>query len=295
MIQRLKNKINYLVLAGLLIIGFFVWRASSVQSTSDKLAIDFFDVGQGDALLVAAANGNQVLIDGGPSDAILAKLGQAMPLGDREIELVILTHPDADHLSGLVETLKRYRVDEILETGIADSSAEYQAWNDLIKEKQVPVVFAQAGQTIGIADNLGIKILYPFGKINGQNFGEKTNNTSIVGKIFYGRNSLLFTGDAEAAAENSLLYSGEDLRADILQVGHHGSKNSTAEEFLKAISPSQAVIQVGAKNSYGHPTAEVLDRLKSQNVEIFRTDKQGDIDFSCDLNKCEMTAVKNGN
>ena len=284
MFQRFKNKIPYFILAGLAAAAIFVWSEVLVQQPDHKLKIDFFDVGQGEAILIDAPNGNQVLIDGGPSDTILAKLGEALPFSDRKIELVILTHPDADHLSGLVEVLKRYDVGEILETGILGSSAEYQIWNELIKTKKIPVVFARAGQVVSLADGVAIKILYPVNKINGQDYSDKTNNTSIVGKIVYGKNSVLFTGDAEAAAENALLLSHENLKADILQVGHHGSKNSSGQEFLNAIAPVTAVIQVGANNKYGHPTPEVLDRLKG--IKVFRTDQDGNVDFSCDLNEC---------
>jgi len=283
MFQRLKNKIHYLILAALLAAAIFVWQAVFAQPAEDKIKIDFFDVGQGSAILIDAPNGNQVLVDGGPSDAILNKLGSALPFSDRKIELVILTHPDSDHLSGLIEVLKRYEVGEILETGIAESSAEYQTWKDLIKTKNIPLIFASAGQTIKIADNLMIKILYPFDKIDGQEF-KNTNSTSLISKLLYGKNTLLFTGDAEGATENPLLFGRVDLQADILQVAHHGSKNSTSNEFLAAVAPQIAVIQVGAKNQYGHPAQELLDRLKG--VEIFRTDQQGDINFLCDLEDC---------
>ena len=144
-----------------------------------------------------------------------------------------------------------------------------------------------ADDIVKIADNLSIKILYPLGKINGQDFSKNTNATSIVGKIIYGHNSVLFTGDAEGSVENPLVFSGVNLKADILVVGHHGSKNSTGAEFLAAVAPSIAVIQVGAKNTYGHPTQEVLDRLK--NINIFRTDLDKDINFECDLAKCKLT------
>jgi competence protein ComEC len=218
---------------------------------------------------------------------VLAKLGEALPVFDKKIELLILTHPDSDHLSGLVEVLKRYEVGQILETGIFDNSAEYQEWNNLIKQKNIPVAFAQKGQIIKIADNLSIKILYPFGIIAGQNFGDNTNKTSIVGKIIYGQNEVLFTGDAEQNTEEPLLWTGADLQADILVVGHHGSKNSTGEKFLAAVAPQIAVIQVGAKNKYGHPAPETLERLKNVR-NILRTDLGGDIEFLCNLVFCKQ-------
>lgn len=291
MLQRIKNKIGFLILAALAIVAVFIWSAVFASPTDEKIKIDFFDVGQGDALLIDAPNNNQVLVDGGPSDAILNKLGSALPFFDRRIELVILTHPDADHLSGLIEVLKRYDVGEILETGIEDSTSEYAAWNDLIKEKNIPVVFAQAGQIIKISDNLAINILYPLAEINGEDYSKNTNNTSIMGKVFYGQNSILFTGDAEGVEENSLLINGTDLKADILQVAHHGSKNSTIQEFLAAVAPQIAVIQVGAKNRYGHPTQEVLERLKE--ITVLRNDLEGDIEFVCDLVNCAIVAAKN--
>ncbi|MFA6550807.1 MAG: MBL fold metallo-hydrolase [Candidatus Gracilibacteria bacterium] len=281
----MKNNIAWIILAALAIGAVFVWLAIFELAPEDKMKIDFLDVGQGSAILILAPNNNQVLIDGGPSNAVLAKLGQALPVFDRKIELLILTHPDSDHLSGLVEVLKRYEVGQILETGIAADSAEYKTWNNLIKSKSIPVVFAQANDLVKIADNLSIKILYPLGKIDGQDFSKNTNATSIVGKIIYGQNSILFTGDAEGQTEKPLLMLGANLKADILAVGHHGSKNSTSAEFLAAVAPSIAVIQVGAKNTYGHPTQEVLNRLK--NINIFRTDLDKDVNFECSLAKCE--------
>lgn len=285
--QKIKNNFGWIILIVLSLAAFFIWLAVGEFWVGGEVKIIFFDVGQGSAILVAASNGNQVLIDGGPGGAALVKLGAALPLFDRKIELLILTHPDSDHLNGLIETAERYEIGQVLETGIADASAAYAAWRDLIKRKNIPVSFALAGQKIKIADNLRIDILHPLKKIAGRDFGEETNRTSIVGKIIYGRNSVLFTGDADAAVEKPLIMSGADLRADILAVGHHGSKNSTSAEFLAAIAPRLAAISVGAKNRYGHPAPELLDRLK--NLEILRTDLLGNLEFLCDFNACRQT------
>jgi len=285
MFQKLKDKISHLILAGLLVAALFVWQAVLAEQAGENIKVIFFDVGQGSATLIDASNGNQVLIDGGPSDAILSKLGETLPYSDQRLELVILTHPDADHLNGLIEILKRYEVEKILETGIFDNSANYQVWQKIIKEKDIPVVFAQADQTIKVADNLVIKILHPFGLINGQDFKERTNDSSIVAKLFYGQNTLLLTGDAEIKVEDQLIFAGADLKSDILQVGHHGSKGSTGEEFLAAVAPQIAVIQAGLNNRYGHPHQETLGRLK--NIETWRTDLDKDVKFICNLKKCE--------
>jgi competence protein ComEC len=284
--QRIKNNIGWLVLIALALGATFICLAVFGRILSGGLMVEFLDVGQGSSALILAPEGKQVLIDGGPGDTVLARLGEEMPLFDKKIELVILTHPDSDHISGLIEVLKRYGVEQILETGIADNTAEYKEWNDLIAQKNIPVIFAAVGQKIKIAQNLELDILYPFGKINGQDFSDKTNASSIVAKLIYGQNSFLFTGDAEKDTEWILDFSQIDLRADILVVGHHGSKNSTTAEFLAAVAPRLAVISVGAKNKYGHPAPEILERLKG--LDILRTDLAGNINFSCDLDKCQQ-------
>ena len=282
-LKILKDKILWLVFGALALANFFIWLAIFEATPASKIKVDFFDVGQGSAIFLSAPGGNQVLIDGGPSDAILTKLGENLPLFDKKIELLILTHPDADHLNGLIEVLKKYEVGAVLENGIADSSAGYAFWHQLLKEKRVPVFIAHRGQTIKIADNFQIKILAPLAEIAGQSFSN-TNNTSVVGKIIYGRNSILFAGDAEKVEEAQLIFSRADLKARILTIGHHGSKNSSGADFLAAVGAQTAVIQVGLNNRYGHPAQETLDRLK--NEKIWRTDLEGDIVFECDLKEC---------
>ena len=280
---RLKDKLILVILGGLMLAGFFIWLAIWQTWPASKIKVDFFDVGQGSAIFLDARNGNQVLIDGGPSDAVLEKLGENLPLFDKKIELLILTHPDADHLNGLIEVLKKYEVGAVLENGIADSSANYAFWHQLLKEKNVPVYIAHRGQTIKIADNFEIKILAPLASISGQSFSS-TNNASVVGKIIYGQNSILFTGDAEKVEEAQLIFSRADLKSRILTVGHHGSKNSSGADWLAAVGAQTAVIQVGLNNRYGHPAQETLDRLKGE--KIWRTDLDGDIVFGCDLREC---------
>ena len=282
---RNKQKLIFFWLGVLIVAAIFVWLAVFVKAESLKLKVDFFDVGQGKAVFIEERGGSQILIDGGPDSSVLERLSGVMPFYDREIDLLILTHPDADHLAGLIEVLKRYSIGKIIETGIADPSADYQQWQRLIKEKNIPLVYALAGQKIKIGDNFVLEILFPTRSLVGQSFSN-TNSSSIVARLSYGKNSFLFTGDAEEATEFYLLQNSANIGSDILDVGHHGSKNSTGQEFLEAVSPDVAVIQVGAKNRYGHPAQETLDKLK--NTKIYRTDLEGDIDFSCDVEKCDI-------
>jgi len=278
-LRKFKQNFGFIVVGALAVAAVLVWSVVFAKAQNEQLAVHFFDVGQGKAVFIEEPGGNQILIDGGPDNSVLQKLSQAMPFYDRSIDLLILTHPDSDHLNGLVEVLKRYEVGRIIETGILDKSAEYDEWNKLIKEKNIAVTYAVGGQKIKIGDGFMLEILYPNRNLAGQTVNN-TNNTSIVSRLDYGKNSFLFTGDEEGAEEAYLVGLGENIDVDILDVAHHGSKNSTSEEFVAAVSPEVAVIQAGRKNRYGHPAQETLNRLK--NAKIFRTDLCGDINIFSD-------------
>jgi len=275
-LRKFKQYFSFFIVGALGVAAILVWTAVFARAqNAGQLEVHFFDVGQGKAIFIEEPAGNQILIDGGPDNSVIEKLSSAMPVFDRDIDLLILTHPDADHLNGLIEVLKRYSVGQIIETGIADSSANYGIWHNLIKEKNIPMIMACAGQEIKIGEGFLLKILFPSQNLAGQSF-KNTNSSSIIARLLYGKNSFLFTGDAEEPTEAYLIGSGAIVDSDILDVGHHGSKNSTSQEFLDAVSPEAAVIQVGANNRYGHPAQEALERLNG--VKIYRTDLCGDID-----------------
>jgi competence protein ComEC len=287
-------KISFYVLGILFFIAIIIWSFifSSPQfasvlggQTENSAKIFFFDVGQGAAVFIETPNKNQILIDGGPGSQILNKLGEAMAFFDRKIDIVILTHPDADHLNGLIDVLKNYEVKQVVEPCVNDSGSGYGQWLALLGEKKISRLCARAGQKIKLDKEITIEIIFPFESLAGQSI-ENTNSASIVTKLSFGENDVLLTGDAEKATEYQLVNSGVDLRSQILQVGHHGSKSSASEEFLKAVAPEISVIQVGKNNRYGHPAQEVLDRLKNIGAEIFRTDLGGDMEFLCDVEKC---------
>lgn len=253
-----------------------IWYAVFYFESHQNLLVTFFDVGQGDAIFIEVPNGNQILVDGGPNAQVLSKLGQRMPFWDRSLDLVILTHPHADHLDGLLEVLKRYNVSTVIETGVRHSIPEYSEWQQLLKEKNVNVVIAKRGQRIQLSDSAYLDILTPFEGFEGKS-PKNIHDSMVVSKLFYGSTTALLMGDAERPLEYQLVFEGTNLKVDILKVGHHGSKTSSSEEFLKAVSPRYAVISVGKKNRYGHPHQEVVDRLNSLGIKIFRTDVDGDI------------------
>jgi competence protein ComEC len=279
--EVIKN-FRWYFLVLLFVATFFVWYAVFyVEARAGRLTLDVLDVGQGDAVFVQADNGMQVLIDGGPDNSILSKLGEVMPFWDRSIDLVILTHPHADHLDGLVEVLRRYSIDTVLETGVNHSIPEYSEWHQLLKDKNIKVVLAKTGQRIKLSDSAYLDILTPF-----EDFTDKSSknihDAMIVSKLTYGSTTALLMGDAERSLEYQLLFSGMNLKSDILKVGHHGSKTSTSDEFLQAVLPRFAIISVGKKNRYGHPYQEVMDILEKFGVKTLRTDLVGSVIIKSD-------------
>lgn len=263
-----------------------IWYALFYFDNNGLLRITFFDIGQGDSVFIEAPNGNQVLIDGGPSDSVLASLGRTMPFWDHSIDLLILTHPHADHLDGLLEVLKRYDIGMVLESDANYSTPEYKEWHDLILKKHIPIIRALRGERVLLGLNEYIDILAPYEDFEGRSL-KNVHDSMVVGMLHYASTTVLLQGDAEKKLESRLVQDAADgaLHADILKVGHHGSKTSSGDIFLKAVSPIFAVISVGRHNRYGHPHQEVIDRLHSFGINIFRTDEGGDIRFVSDGNR----------
>ena len=275
LMQSKQLKLTHLVI----FLCLFVFAFSTHGTANQKdglLKIYFFDVGQGDAIFIEAPNGNQVLVDGGPDNAVVQKLGETMPFYDKDIDMVVLTHSDADHITGLIEVLERYDVEKIAYSNIIRRSALYNAWQEAVAEEGADIIDPVAGKIIDLGNGATLTILHPTESLIGKVL-EKTNNYSVVLMLKYGESEILLTGDIEAKAERQIILSGANLDADILKVAHHGSKTSTIEEFLYEVSPQVAVIQVGAKNRYGHPTQEVLNRLENFGMKLYRTDVDGGV------------------
>ncbi|MBI2450485.1 MAG: MBL fold metallo-hydrolase [Candidatus Nealsonbacteria bacterium] len=280
-------KRNYVFIILVILVGLNILAWIAVYDLRPQgLEVTFFDVGQGDAAFIETPSRQQILIDGGPSSAILEKLGQEMPFWDRTIDWVILSHPEKDHLAGLLEVLKSYKVENILWTGIVRDTAEYKEWQRLIKEEGANIFIAKTNQQIILGKSYEakprkIEILYPFESLEGKELKD-SNDSSIVARLVFGSTSFLFTGDATKSVEKELVLgpTPHNLKAEVLKVGHHGSKTSTSREFVEAVSPEIAVISAGKNNKYGHPHQEVLDNLAG--VKILRTDIDGDIKIISD-------------
>lgn len=271
--------LNWLLLTLVLALGIVPFP---VQPSMHML-----DVGQGDSLLYQEKS-TQVLIDGGPGADVLTRLAEEMPAFDRTIELVVATHFDRDHLEGLTHVLHTYTVGMVLLPQYSATTTDIKKqFIDILIQKNIPYRYAWYGQSIRTGSLL-LRVISP---IPGEEWirlsKSKSNNASIIMRadiIPNGKRpmSFLLTGDAESGIEKQLLAAvpAHAFDADILKVGHHGSKTSTSEAFLSAVSPVASFISVGATNTYGHPTGEILSRLK--DTDIFRTDMQGTVSMFFD-------------
>ena len=284
----LFKRFSIIHLVVFLCLSIFAWTTYSTASQKDGLLkVYFLDVGQGDAMFIEAPNGNQVLIDGGPDGKVLSELGKVMSFYDRDIDLVALSHPQEDHAAGLIEVLKKYDVKNILWAEGEYNSPIFGAWREAVKEESADEIDAVAGKTIDLGAGAILTILFPAASTAGS-FVKNPNDNSVVIMLEYKEKRFLFTGDAESATERKLVGMGTDLKADVLKVGHHGSNTSTTEGFLSEIKPQVAVIEVGAKNRYGHPRKEVLGRLEKNGIKYYRTDTDGTVEIVSDGNNFKI-------
>jgi len=271
--ERLTHHLSTkLLLGGLTALVVLAWIAA-LQMPDGRLHVHFLDVGQGDAIFIQCPNGQQILVDGGPSPSVLlSQLGRRMPFWDHSLDLVVLTHPEVDHVGGLVDVLERYDVGLVLDLGQECSSATCEAWRTLIEDRAVPYRKAEAGMQITLCDDLLLDVLHPPAELI-TNTSSDSNNNSVVLRLEYGHFSMLLTGDVQWEAEEVLLASGQPVESLVLKVPHHGADTSLTLPFLEAVNPELAIISVGADNSFGHPDEPTLHKL--EGIATYRTDQHG--------------------
>lgn len=270
--MRRRNAIVVFALSIVALFGIAVFAVLSFPKGAPVLRVTFLDVGQGDAVLLRTPGGQDILIDGGPDASVLDGLGKELPFFDRTIELLFLTHPDADHFQGEIDVLERYRVRRIVTNGTVGKAPSYRVWEERAEAEGAVRQDACAGQSFRFDHDITLRIASP---PCGAAPSDETNDDSLLMVLAYGNTSFLLTGDATVKAEQAALPQLSDV--DVLKVGHHGSKTSTSSELLDAVKPETAILSVGADNRYGHPHESVLTRLTERTIRIFRTDRTGNI------------------
>lgn len=266
-----------LFFAGLLLIFYF--------SSLGELRIIACDVGQGDGLLIVTPGGKQVVVDGGPGNKMAGCLSNNMPFWDRTVEVVLNTHPQEDHLEGLVGVLENYKVKTVAVSGIEAKTGFFDAWEKDLAIEQARIYNPKAGDKV-ILDNgrnggVGMEILWP------PNYKydswalvtpKDLNESSVVFRLSYGQFCAYFTGDIPMEILETLI----DKPCQVLKIAHHGSKTGTSEKILDSAKPKVVIIQAGKNNRYGHPHKEVLDLLGDSQVQVLRNDLDGEVEVATD-------------
>jgi competence protein ComEC len=262
---------------------FFVLSQVVRSPSSDSVLVYFLDVGQGDAALIKKGD-QEILIDGGPDNRVVYELGKILKPSDRQIEIIILTHPHADHLVGINRVLDHFEVGKIYSTGVSYDSNQYLEFLQTVKNKNIELIVPAKGQEEIFFPNSQTTFLWP-----GADFkdlvSDNLNNSSEILKFCYFKQCLFLPGDAEKEEQDQMFqfYGREkpdfDFHSIILKVSHHGSENAANDILYEKVLPRYSLFSVGADNKYGHPHLRSLDLAAKFKSEVFRTDREGTIEF----------------
>ncbi len=272
------------ILVGILIMAnIYTFQYVQFLRPTTVLQVSFLDIGQGDAIYIRTPSGNDILIDGGPDDAVIQKLHEVIPSFDTDLDLVIATHPDKDHIAGLVQVFEQYTVKNFLRSEISSGTSFDIALNDRVRDEPgVHTILARRGERIILDHAHGVYLDILFPDQDTASFKEP-NDASIVARLVYDNTSFLLTGDSPISVEQFLARTDRDgITSSILKLGHHGSQTSTSDEFLEQVRPEYAIVSAGKNNSYHHPHPSVTNRLFSQKIKILSTIGLGTITFETD-------------
>lgn len=272
----MKNKKTLLIIAVLFVISlvytyFTETHKIKPEITGENLTVTFLNVGQGDSSFIEFPNGKCMLIDASTADEGENICNQIAGKNYNKIDYLVATHPHNDHIGGMKYVTDCFEIGSVYMPDAPGTTDTYINLLKAIKKLGIPTNKAESGVSFE-EDGVKVEFLSPL-----RDEYEDLNDYSAVIKITYGKKSFLFTGDAEELVEGDIIKSGADIKSDVLKVGHHGSSSSTSEAFLEAVNPEIAVISCGQGNDYGHPHKEVLNRLKNNDVKVYRTDINGNI------------------
>lgn len=238
------------------------------------LTVVVCDVGQGDAILLRTPNGSDILIDGGPPDAkVIQCLGRWLPPWDRTIELVLLTHGDADHVGGLIQVARRYKLLKVIDNKVSNDTPTYKTWLSELDKQKVSSTPVHVGDMVNLQSEIGLQILWPPLNLTVKN----TNDAMIVSRLVFNNTAMMLTGDDTFAIEDKIIASKVPLESQLLKVAHHGSRYATSAKWLAAVNPTAALISVGANNTFNHPHPVTLRNLQKFGAQIWRTDQSNDL------------------
>ncbi|HVM73956.1 MAG TPA: MBL fold metallo-hydrolase [Candidatus Paceibacterota bacterium] len=283
--MRASARIVGVAIVVLAIIAGSIWSAAIHEDRHGMLTVSFLDIGQGDAVFIQAPSGRTVLIDGGPDAGVLRKLSKELPWYQRTIDVVIPTHPDADHITGLIDVLERYKVSYVIQSSVLGSTPVWNTLENTIADaakKRTQVITATRGQVVDLGDGAYLEVLSPDRSVPNID----TNDGCVVTRLVYGKTSFMLSCDAPSNIETYLVYlDGKNLHSDVLKAGHHGSKTSSSPLFVGFVSPSYAVYSRGCDNKYGFPSPETVATFKSFNIPTLDTCTDGTVTFTSDGQK----------
>jgi competence protein ComEC len=260
----------------ILIVGVGTIWFFALSSHPKNLTVAFLDIGQGDSIYIESPTGNQMLVDGGRDASVLQRLPQVMGVTDRSIDIVVATHPDADHIGGLHDVFERYAVSTYIDSGNKGDTATFRALEKEVTEEGASRILARRGMRIVLGGGAYADILFPDRDVS----AFESNDASIVMRLVYGNSAFMLTGDARERTERILLsYRSKNLTSDVLKAGHHGSKTSSSEAFVSAVAPEYGIFSRGCDNTYGHPHASVVSRFTNHGVQILDTCTDGTVIF----------------
>jgi competence protein ComEC len=286
-IRRLQ--IIFTVVLTLLLLAGCTQTVPSTPALSEfngSLKVIFLDVGQGASQLLISPSGKTMLIDAGNNDKESLMLDYLNKYRITKIDIVVGTHPDADHIGGLDKVIDHLAIGKIYMPKVQSNTKTFESLLRSISNKGLKVTTAKAGLQLQWDDKVTVQMIAPV-----KTYSDPNDNSAVI-HVVYGNTSFMLTGDAEADSEKNMIASGADLQSDVLLVGHHGSKSSTSLDFLKMVKPQYAVIQVGKENKYGHPHAATLKHLKAQGIPIYRNDLNGTIEMISDGAALQITTER---